>query len=226
MRRWVSQAYFGRSLSQTCGLRTSVYLGLWRMPNYGRAGAETTARTLVVGTCHLLSNPHVMNSLMKELTTATPRFPGKAPLAELDQLPYLTAIIDEVLRISCVVSHRLQRVCLDQTISFHEWSIPPGTPTSMTSTLAHNNAIIFPDPNSSKTGRWLPLEIEGKRRRNHPVPFSKGSRQCLGKSLAYAELYMGFAAMFREFESKMGLVDTVRERDVDVSHDMFTGFPG
>jgi len=152
-----------------------------------------------------------MDSLMTVLTAAIPNFPGKAPLAELEQFPYLTAIIYEVLRIRCVVSYRLQRVCPDQTTSFHEWSLPPGTPVSTTPTLIPDNAVIFPDPNSFKPERWLPLDTEGKRLQKFLVPFSKGSRQCLGKSLAYAELYMAFAAIFGEFGSKMRLVDTVGE---------------
>jgi len=81
----------------------------------------------------------------------------------------------------------------------------------MTPTLIPDNAVIFPDPNSFKPERWLPLDTEGKRLQKFLVSFSKGSRQCLGKSLAYAELYMAFAAIFGEFGSKTRLVDTVGE---------------
>lgn len=36
---------------------------------------------------------------------------------------------------------------------------------------------------------------------------------------------MALAAVFRNFGDEMRLCDTVRERDVDTSHDRFTGFP-
>ena len=45
----------------------------------------------------------------------------------------------------------------------------------------------------------------------------------MGINLADAEMRMMFAAVVRKFGRKMRLVETSRERDVDVSHDMFTG---
>lgn len=46
----------------------------------------------------------------------------------------------------------------------------------------------------------------------------------MGKNLANAELYIALAAVFRNLEDVIRLCDTVREKDVDTSHDMFTGF--
>ena len=40
-------------------------------------------------------------------------------------------------------------------------------------------------------------------------------------SLAYAEIYLGLAAMLRRFN--FALVDTVRERDIDTVRDCFVG---
>ena len=42
-------------------------------------------------------------------------------------------------------------------------------------------------------------------------------------SLAYAEIYLGLAAMFRRFE--LELFDTLRKRDVDTVRDCFVGMP-
>ena len=42
-------------------------------------------------------------------------------------------------------------------------------------------------------------------------------------SLAYAEIYLGVAAMLRRFD--LELVDTVRQRDVDTVRDHFVGMP-
>lgn len=189
------------------------------------AGTETTARTLAVATYHILSNQHVLRSLMSELATSMPQIGTKPRIAELEQLPYLTAVIHESLRVSGGVTHRLQRVFPTEAIRYNEWSIPAGTPASMTSLLIHNNADIFPEPYVFKPERWLPLESEGKRLQKYSVPFTKGSRQCLGINLAWAELYMALAAVVGEFGTRMRLVDTVRGRDVDVSRDLVAGFP-
>ena len=189
------------------------------------AGSETTARTLAVGTFHILSNEHVLRSLMSELERAIPNPGALPPLADLEQLPYLTAVIYEIHRIACSVSHRLQRVSPVHTIQYHNFTLPPGTPVSMTSSLIHYNASIFPEPRYFRPERWLPLDAEGKRLQKYLVTFSRGSRQCLGMNLADAEMRMVLAAVFRNFGGSMRLMDTVRERDVDISHDMFTGFP-
>lgn len=53
------------------------------------------------------------------------------------------------------------------------------------------------------------------------MAFSKGSSQCLGMQLAWAELYMALVAVFVRFRREMEIVDTVRQRDVDVSRDIF-----
>lgn len=54
------------------------------------------------------------------------------------------------------------------------------------------------------------------------VAFSRGSRQCLGMHLGSAEIYIGIAGVFRRFGRRMKIVDTVKARDVDISHDFFT----
>ena len=55
------------------------------------------------------------------------------------------------------------------------------------------------------------------------MPFSKGTRACLGMNLALAEIYMTLASVFRRFE--MELWETSRERDVDVKYDFVSPFP-
>ena len=40
--------------------------------------------------------------------------------------------------------------------------------------------------------------------------------------LGSAEIYMGIAGVFRRFGRRMQVVDTDKERDVDISHDFFT----
>lgn len=143
-------------------------------------------------------------------------------LEELEKLPYLTAVVMETLRISYCVSHRLQRVCPDQAYRYHDYVLPPGTPVSMTSVLIHDNSAIFPSPRTLKADRWLPLEIEGLRLQKYLVAFSRGSRQCLGTELGRAELYVGLADLFRRLGNRITIVGTVKERDVDICHDIFT----
>ncbi len=193
------------------------------------AGQETVAWILTVIICHLLSNPLVLRNLKAELAVAMPDPEIVIPEAALANLPYLTGVIKEGLRLGYGVSSRLARVPQEPLVfSFedHDWVIPAGTPVSMTSVLIHHNETIFPDSKVFRPDRW----IQDPRLDRYLVAFSKGSRQCLGMSLAYAEMYLLLAAVFRRFGSKevrfesdegvLELVDTDIS-DVEIVADRF-----
>ena len=85
----------------------------------------------------------------------------------------------------------------------------------------HQNESIFPKPLEFIPERWLD-RAERIRLEKYLVPFSKGSRQCLGINLAKAEIYLGLAMVHRRFE--MQLFETTRE-DVEVKRDLFLPLP-
>ncbi|KAM3081124.1 hypothetical protein ACMFMG_005080 [Clarireedia jacksonii] len=172
------------------------------------AGTETTAWTLSVLTLHVLSNPAILTKLREEMK-------DKNEWKELEQLPYLTAVIQEGLRLSFGVTTHLQRISPDQVLKFNEWEIPPGTPVSMSSLIQHMDPRIFPDPHKFNPDRW----IENPSLVKYLVSFSKGSRQCLGMNLAWAELYLGVKGVLGNMD--MQLYDTT-EADVRCTADYFT----
>ena len=58
------------------------------------------------------------------------------------------------------------------------------TPVSMTGSFMHDNPSIFPDPRSFRPERWLQSK---DRLQKYLVPFSRGTRQCLG--MKYVAVY-------------------------------------
>ena len=187
------------------------------------AGVITTTMALTAATYHILADPSVFDTLMTELLKAISDPSNSLDLKELEQIPYLVAVMYETLRIFQGVSHRLQRIFPDRPFQFKEWCVPAGTPTGMTAMLVHNNPEVFPEPYNFKPDRWLPLQTEGQRLQKYLLPFSKGTRACAGMELAKAEILMTLASIFRRYGPYMKLVDTVRERDIDVSHDYVSG---
>ena len=185
-------------------------------------GIVTTTMALVLATYYILSDESVLRALTDELAAAIPDPAHPPPLIELEQLDYLTATTLEALRVSHGVSHRLQRISPDQSLRFQDWIIPAGTPVSMSAIHMHMNTDIFPEPHAFKPERWLPLDTEGRRLQKYLVAFGKGSRSCLGMNLATAELSMVLAGVFRNLGRSMKIVDTVKERDVDICRDIFT----
>ena len=167
------------------------------------AGTLTTSWALSVATYHLLATPRVLAKLKIELKTTLPDPGVTVALPVLERLPYLTAVVQEAVRLSYGVASRLQRVSPEKPLVFYDshsgqkWVIPPNTPVGMTSVLVHQDESIFPDATSFVPERW----IENPRLDRYLVSFSKGSRQCLGINLAYAEIYLCLARIFSRFGS-------------------------
>lgn len=180
------------------------------------AGQVTTADYLKKISYHILTNPDILTRLRTELSTIMPDPQVLPPLQQLEQLPYLNAVINEGFRISYGVTSRLQRVVPDGELQFREWVIPAGTPVGMTSIFMHDDPEKFPNPRTFKPDRWT--EPESKNLERYLVNFSKGTRACLGQNLARAEIYLVLAAVFRQFD--LELFETTRE-DADVAHDFF-----
>lgn len=119
----------------------------------------------------------------------------------------------------------------------------------MTSLMLHNNPSLFPDPRSFQPERWL--QPSKTQLRKYLVPFSKGSRKCLGMkyglrlytesrppvgddevrplteslnySLAYCELYLILASIFAPRRFRFELFET-DVRDAEIAHDFFSSW--
>lgn len=180
------------------------------------AGTLTVTHMLKLTFFYILDDPNIAQKLKAELKSAIPDASQPAPLVALRKLSYLSAVINEGLRMSYGVSHRLQRIKPDGDLTFHKWIIPAGTPVGMTAVLMHENPSIFPNPREFRPERWL--NQQGVRAEKYLVPFSRGTRACIGMNLAYAEMYMALATVFRRFD--LELFETTRA-DVDLVHDFF-----
>lgn len=167
------------------------------------AGTTTTAWVFEVIHFWLLAKPETLRKLKDELKAAIPKPEnvGHVPLPAIEALPYLTAVIKEGLRLSYGVATRLARIDPENPLLFTDkytgtqWQIPPGTPVGSTSVLIHHDETIFPNSKSFLPERWL----DGKNPtlEKYLVSFGAGSRNCLGMNLAYAELYLSLAALWR-----------------------------
>ncbi|KAI9875070.1 MAG: hypothetical protein M1830_008971 [Pleopsidium flavum] len=178
------------------------------------AGNETTGNALSIMAFHLLDNPTILQTLKKELIDAMPDPKIPATWQELEKLPYLSAVITEGLRMSFGVVSRMPRIAPNTTLFYKDWVIPPNTPVGMNNFYMHNNPDIFTNPLTFSPERWL--QPNSKDLLKYFVPFSRGTRMCTGINLAYAELYVTLAAVFRRFD--MELFETTKA-DVDVAHE-------
>jgi len=182
------------------------------------AGSGTTAYVLRGTAYHIAANQLVRQRLYDELKAAIPDPSNPPSLPELEKLPYLSAVVQEGLRLCDPVTHRIGRQFPDKTLDCRGYVIPAGTTVGMTALLTHQNDDIYPEPRAFRPERWL---ANGKRLERYLVPFNRGTRSCLGINLARAELFLILSSVFRQFDFDVSEVS--RERDVDVSRDYILG---
>jgi hypothetical protein len=132
------------------------------------------------------------------------------------------------------VDHPCERKSLSLSGHTALTSLPFQTPVGMSAALTHLDPRIFPSPLSFLPQRWL------QSSQSPPQPplsryltsFAKGSRQCLGINMAYAQLYLVVAGIFRRYGSPgyrgprgyFELYETT-PTDVELQYDLFVPFP-
>ena len=107
------------------------------------AGSETTARVLRRGIYHLHANPETLERLKQEVIAVMPDRDRIPPLEELKELPYLSAAVREVHRISALNTSRLP-LQTPSELTYKEWKIPPMTPISLTISKTLLSPLPFP----------------------------------------------------------------------------------
>jgi cytochrome P450 len=185
------------------------------------AASETPAKVLALIVFYLTGRPDLVSRIRKEIVTVQDTT-GKAPLLhELKDMPYLTAVIKEGLRLHGGIVARSQRVCRHETLRYGDFVIPPGTPLSTSSHFIHRSPELFPEPSKFQPERWLDhhgLQVLSR----YLVAFGKGTRNCLGKNLGEAELYLTLGSILKRFNFE--LFDT-NEEDVEIGRDWYVMQP-
>ncbi|KAL0059268.1 hypothetical protein AAF712_013992 [Marasmius tenuissimus] len=179
--------------------------GLWNVPksqimeecaSMQLAGSDTVGNACMIGTFYILRNRMTLTKLRRELDALGE---GQITFEVLEKLPYLTAVIKESLRLSHGVTSPLPRVVGSSGSTIADVTVPPGAVVSSAAYIVHMNPIIFPDPHVFVPERWQ----DNRDLDKYLVAFSKGPRICLGINLAWAELYLIFANVFRRLEFEL-----------------------
>jgi cytochrome P450 len=83
-------------------------------------GTDTTAMTLSAITYQILANPSIFKKLKAELTQAIPD-PDSLPVAaQIEALPYLTAVIEEGIRLHPAATTRQERIAPDEDLIYQD----------------------------------------------------------------------------------------------------------
>lgn len=141
------------------------------------AAFETTAQTLRMLLYHLYSDKEMLQRLRDELSGIE----DGTQLKDLEQLPYLTSVLMEGLRLTPGIATRMARIAPDRDLVYKDMVIPAGTPVGMTTLLMHTDEDVYPNARQVDPQRWLNLDQDAKWEAQRAfAPFAKGTRICLG----------------------------------------------
>lgn len=168
------------------------------------AGFDTTAVTAVSCVYYLATHPEQQRRLREELRT---RFRDASDMTyatvQQSQLPYLSACIDETMRLLPPLVFGLPRESPGAVVDGHY--VPKSTVVSTSGWSITRRPDYFFAPGGFHPERWLPDSHPHADRvfandlLEASKPFSIGPRACLGVLLAYLELRLLVARLAWEF---------------------------
>ncbi|KAH8723006.1 cytochrome P450 [Phaeosphaeriaceae sp. PMI808] len=165
------------------------------------AGHETTASAMSWAVYLLCKHPETQTRLREELRSQLD-LNGQISSTEIDRLPYLNAVLNEVLRVFPPVPLTLRETALDTTIQGH--FIPAKTTVVLCPWAVNTSTHMWgPDAREFNPDRWLGVgrANTGGAESNYAVTtFLHGPRSCIGKDFAKAEFACLIAALVGRFE--------------------------
>jgi cytochrome P450 len=119
-------------------------------------------------------------------------------MSDQAKLPYFIACLQELQRISVILTLNLQRIT-SEDMEIDGYFLPKGTIVVPQFPSVHVDEDVFPDPFKFDPTRHLD-ENGNFIKDDRITPFSVGKRACLGESLARMELFLFSATFFQHFE--------------------------
>ncbi|KAL1648703.1 hypothetical protein SLS58_001877 [Diplodia intermedia] len=167
----------------------------------------------------LLKNPATFAKLREELDNALSADTIIPSYASVKQLPYLRACLDESLRLIPPVSMGLSRITPPEGMTIAGHWIPGGTTVGVPAYTAHRDPSLFPDPEEYRPERWLGDKTSEMQAAF--IPFSAGSRGCIGRNITYLEQTVLMATLVRRYDFELPSPDWELERE-----EAFNVWPG
>ncbi|GMN39332.1 hypothetical protein TIFTF001_008554 [Ficus carica] len=166
------------------------------------AGSETTSTSIEWAMAELLLNPEAMAKAKAELTRSIgPN--RRLEETDIDNLPYLNAVVKETLRLHPPVPLLVPREAKNDT-NFMGYSIPKNTKVLINAWAIGRDPDAWDDPLCFKPERFLASKLDYKGQDFEYIPFGAGRRICVGLALAHRLLHVTLGSLIHEFEWKLG----------------------
>ncbi|OOF92899.1 hypothetical protein ASPCADRAFT_133286 [Aspergillus carbonarius ITEM 5010] len=182
-----------------------------QMLTFLAAGHETTASAFIWA-CYLLTqHPEYQSLLRAEIRSRIPS--GTSPIThtDLESLPLLNGIVQEVLRLYPTVPLTLRESIRDTTVAGTH--VPRGTRVLLCPYAINRSPQFWgADADVFRPERWVDTDTSGNQVVNQhggagtnyaQITFLHGQRACIGKDFAKAELRCALAGVLGRFAMEM-----------------------
>ncbi|KAI8942914.1 hypothetical protein NX059_000953 [Plenodomus lindquistii] len=166
------------------------------------AGSETTAIALAGATYLLCAHPEILANLREEIDTSF-ESEEQITLLSAQRLKYLTAVIDETLRIYPAAVGSVPRLIQRDGEVVGGYFLPGGTCVDIWHWAMYHNPASFVEPEVFAPERWLGDSRFKKDRPAAFQPFSTGKRSCLGQTLANSEIKQIIARLIWKYNLEL-----------------------
>ncbi|KAJ7312031.1 hypothetical protein JRQ81_006362 [Phrynocephalus forsythii] len=160
-------------------------------------GSETTVRTLQWGLLYMMANPEIQERCQQEIDAV---LGNNACLKyeDRERLPYINAVIHEILRFSSVLPFGVGHAPIKDTL-LSGYSVPKGTNVLINVHSIHHDGTHWKSPNKFDPSNFLNEKGEFVKPEAF-LAFSAGPRVCLGENLARMQLFLFFTSILRNFQ--------------------------
>ncbi|KAL1560637.1 cytochrome P450 76A2-like [Salvia divinorum] len=178
------------------------------------AGSETTSSTIEWAMMELLRHPAVMAAAKEELRRVVGEG-SRFEEAQIDDLPYLQAVIKETLRLHPPIPFLVPRRAIRE-VEFMSYRIPENTQVFVNAWAIGRDPRCWEEAAEFKPERFLESRRDYKGQSFELIPFGAGRRICAGIPLAHRMLNLVLGSLVHEFEwevDDIGAKEMMDERE-------------
>ncbi|CAN4109551.1 unnamed protein product [Withania somnifera] len=179
------------------------------------AGTETTSSSVEWALAELLRHPQAMDKVKTEISKLIgPN--RKFEENDIDNLPYMQAVIKESLRLHPPLPLLIPRETVHDT-KFMGYDVPKGTRVLVNAWAIGRDPECWDDPMSFKPERFLGSKVDMKGQHYELIPFGAGRRMCVGLPLGHRMMHFALGSLLHEFEWELPDGVSPKSINMDVS---------
>ncbi|KAK4281598.1 hypothetical protein QN277_013069 [Acacia crassicarpa] len=181
------------------------------------AGTDTTTSTLEWAMAELLRNPRTLQKVQAELRSKIE--PNKkVEEKDIEELPYLRAVIKETLRLHPPLPFLVPHMAMD-SCQMRGYYIPKETQVLVNVWAIGRDPNSWEDPLTFRPERFMEGDkMDYKGHQFEFIPFGSGRRMCPAAPLASRVLPLALGSVLHAFD--WVLADWVKSQDMDMTEKM------